>query len=98
MVTGAPRREDVVALDDVECYRLDKQGLARILTERPAIAEQISRVLAKRDVEFEAIAEGLDDETRRARMAHAETHLLDRIQAFFALSPTSPGRRPTTST
>ena len=28
MLTGAPRRADVIALTDVECYRLDKEGLA----------------------------------------------------------------------
>jgi small-conductance mechanosensitive channel/CRP-like cAMP-binding protein len=89
MLTGAPRRADVVALTDVECFRLDKEGLARILTERPEVAENISRVLAKRDVEFEVVAEGLDEETRRARMAHAETRLLDRIQVFFGLERTS---------
>jgi small-conductance mechanosensitive channel/CRP-like cAMP-binding protein len=89
MLTGAPRRADVIALTDVECFRLDKEGLARILTERPEIAENISRTLAKRDVEFEVVAEGLDEETRRARLAHAETRLLDRIQEFFGLERTS---------
>jgi small-conductance mechanosensitive channel/CRP-like cAMP-binding protein len=89
MLTGAPRRADVTALTDVECYRLDKEGLARILHDRPEVAEQISRVLAKRDVEFEAVAEGLDEATRRARMAHAETRLLDRMQEFFGLERTS---------
>jgi small-conductance mechanosensitive channel/CRP-like cAMP-binding protein len=89
MLTGTPRRADVIALTDVECFRLDKEGLARILTERPEIAEHISRVLAKRDVEFEVVAEGLDEDARRARMAHAETRLLDRIQQFFGLERTS---------
>jgi small-conductance mechanosensitive channel/CRP-like cAMP-binding protein len=89
MLTGAPRRADVIALSDVECYRLDKEGLARILTERPEIAQQISRTLAKRDVEFEAVVEDLDEDARRARMAHAEIRLLDRIQEFFGLERTS---------
>jgi small-conductance mechanosensitive channel len=89
MLTGAPRRADVIALTEVECYRLDKAGLARILTERPEIAARISRTLAKRDVEFETVAEGLDEEARRARMEHAETRLLDRIQEFFGLERTS---------
>ena len=89
MLTGAPRRADVIALTDVDCYRLDKEGLAHILTERPEIASNISRVLAKRDVEFAAAVEGLDEEARRARMAHAEIHMLDKIQEFFGLERTS---------
>jgi small-conductance mechanosensitive channel/CRP-like cAMP-binding protein len=89
MLTGAPRRADVIALTEVDCFRLDKEGLARILTERPEIAERISRTLAKRDVEFEAAAEGLDEQAQRARMEHAETRLLDRIQEFFGLERTS---------
>jgi small-conductance mechanosensitive channel/CRP-like cAMP-binding protein len=89
MLTGAPRRADVIALTEVECYRLDKEGLARILTERPEVAERISRTLAKRDVEFEAAVEGLDEQARRARMEHAETRMLDRIQEFFGLERTS---------
>jgi len=89
MLTGAPRRADVVALTDVECYRLDKEGLQRILTERPEIAEQISRTLAKRDVEMAPVVEGLDEEARLARMATAETRILDKMQEFFGLDRTS---------
>jgi small-conductance mechanosensitive channel/CRP-like cAMP-binding protein len=89
MLTGAPRRADVVALNDVECYRLDKEGLARILKERPEIAEEISRTLAKRDVEMVPVVEGLDEEARLARMATAETRILDKIQEFFGLTRTS---------
>jgi CRP-like cAMP-binding protein len=89
MLTGAPRRADVVAVTDIECYRLDKEGLARILTERPEIAEHISRVLAKRGVEFEAAADGADEDARRARLARAQTSILDRIQEFFGLERTS---------
>jgi small-conductance mechanosensitive channel len=89
MLTGVPRRADVVALTDVECYRLDKEGLQRILTDRPEIAGEISRTLAKRDVEMATIVEGLDEETRRARLATAETRILDKIQEFFGLSRNS---------
>jgi len=89
MLTGDSRRADVVALTDVECYRLDKEGLQRILTERPEIAEHMSRTLAKRDVEMATVIEGLDEETRLARMATAETRILDKIQEFFGLTRTS---------
>ncbi|HEY6458641.1 MAG TPA: mechanosensitive ion channel family protein [Polyangiaceae bacterium] len=88
LMTGEPRTADVVAMTDVECYRLDKTGLQRILEERPAVAEQFSKTLAKRRTELVAVAEGLDDEAMRARMLHEESRILDRIQLFFGLERT----------
>ncbi len=89
MLTGEPRRADVVALTDLDCYRLDKTGFERILHERPEIAAQISGTLAKRDVELATAVEGLDEDARKARMAHAETRMLDKIQQFFGLERTT---------
>jgi small-conductance mechanosensitive channel/CRP-like cAMP-binding protein len=89
MLTGEARRADVVALTDVECYRLDKAGFEQILHERPEIAAQISGTLAKRDLELTTALEGLGEEARKARMAHAETRMLDKIQEFFGLERTT---------
>ncbi len=89
MLTGEPRRADVVAMTDVECYRLDKTGFEQILHDRPEIAAQISGTLAKRDLELTAALEGLSEEARKARMAHAETRMLDKIQEFFGLERTT---------
>jgi small-conductance mechanosensitive channel len=89
MLTGERRRADVVALTDVECYRLDKTGFERILHDRPEIAAQISGTLARRDVELATVLEGLDEDARKARMAHAETRMLDKIQEFFGLERTT---------
>ncbi len=89
MLTGEPRRADVIALTDVECYRLDKTGLEQVIRERPEIAAEISRTLAKRDVELATVLEGLDEEARRDRLVHAETNMLDKIQEFFGLTRTT---------
>jgi len=89
LLTGEPRGADVVAMTDVTCYRLDKPGLEQLLQERPEMAEAISRTLAKREVDLASIAEGLDEEARRARMMTAETRILDKIQDFFGLARTS---------
>jgi CRP-like cAMP-binding protein len=89
LMTGEPRSADVVAVTDVECYRLDKPGLQRILEERPEVAEQFSKTLAKRRVELATAVEGLDAEARRARMASEETRILDKIQEFFGLARTT---------
>jgi small-conductance mechanosensitive channel/CRP-like cAMP-binding protein len=89
LMTGEPRTADVVAVTDVECYRLDKEGLQRILEERPEVAEQFSKTLAQRRLELEAVLEGLDADAGRARIQHEQTRILDKIQEFFGLARTT---------
>jgi small-conductance mechanosensitive channel/CRP-like cAMP-binding protein len=89
LMTGEPRSADVVAVTDVECYRLDKPGLQRILEERPEVAAQFSKTLAKRRVELATAVEGLDAAARHARMESEETRILDKIQEFFGLARTT---------
>jgi small-conductance mechanosensitive channel len=88
LMTGEPRTADVVALTDVDCYRLDKTGLQRVLEERPEAALQFSKTLAERRVELLAAAGGLDDEARKAKMASEQTRILEKIQGFFGLERT----------
>lgn len=85
LMTGAPRSATVVAVTDVECYRLDKEGFNDILRRRPELAEDISHVLARRRVELEAVREELNEEAKRQRMSHAQHDLLHRIRHFFTL-------------
>jgi small-conductance mechanosensitive channel/CRP-like cAMP-binding protein len=85
MLTGEPRRATVVALTEVECWRLEKERFQGILTDRPQIADEISAVLAARDVELAAVREGLSEEAKRLRLASAHSTLAGRIRAFFAL-------------
>ncbi len=89
LMTGEQRQADVVAVTDVECYRLDKVGLSRVLQERPEVAAEFSKTLARRRVELVAAAEGLDAQARKERMSHEETRILDRIQEFFGLDRTT---------
>ncbi len=85
MMTGEPRSATVVALSDVECYRVDKDAFHDTLRSRPEIAEDISQVLARRRVELDAAREGLNEEAKRARMRDHQGALLKRIKNFFAL-------------
>jgi small-conductance mechanosensitive channel/CRP-like cAMP-binding protein len=85
MMTGERRSADVIALTDVECYRLDKESFNAILRKRPELAEDISQVLARRRVELEAAREDLNEEAKRARMQTHQGDLLKRIKRFFAL-------------
>ncbi len=89
LMTGEPRAADVVAMTDVECYRLDKAGMARIVEERPEIAQEFSATLARRRMELLAAAEDVDEEARRLRMASEAGHILERIQDFFGLARTT---------
>jgi small-conductance mechanosensitive channel/CRP-like cAMP-binding protein len=85
MMTGERRSADVIALTDVECYRVDKDSFQEILHKRPEIAEDISQVLARRRAELEAAREDLTEEAKRARMRDHQGALLQRIRNFFAL-------------
>jgi small-conductance mechanosensitive channel/CRP-like cAMP-binding protein len=85
LMTGEPRTATVIALSDVECYRLDKETFQSIIKSRPKIAEEISTILAHRRVELEATREGLTDDIRKLRIKHHQGDLLHRIQSFFTL-------------
>jgi small-conductance mechanosensitive channel/CRP-like cAMP-binding protein len=85
MMTGEPRAATVVALSDVECYRLDKEAFHDILQRRPELAENISEILAGRRVELEAAREGLDEEARKQRKRRHQGDLLQRMRTFFGL-------------
>ncbi|HEY0004888.1 MAG TPA: mechanosensitive ion channel family protein [Pyrinomonadaceae bacterium] len=85
LMTGEPRTATVVALTDVECYRLDKEAFNDILSRRPELAEDISHVLARRRVELEAVREDLNEEAMRLRMRRTQGDLLHRIRNFFTL-------------
>jgi len=85
MMTGEPRSATVIALTDVECYRLDKEAFNDILKQRPEIAEDISEQLARRRVELDAAREGLNEEAKQARLRYHTGDLLQRIRHFFTL-------------
>lgn len=85
MMTGEPRSATVVAITNVECYRLDKDAFHDILKQRPEIADDISTLLANRRVELEAAREGLNEEAKRLRMRYHQNDLLRRIKNFFTL-------------
>jgi small-conductance mechanosensitive channel/CRP-like cAMP-binding protein len=85
MMTGEPRSATVIALSDVECYRVDKDAFHDILHDRPEIAEDISTVLARRRAELDALREDLTEEALRARMQQHQGAFLHRIRDFFRL-------------
>ena len=85
LMTGAPRSATVIAKTDVDCYRLGKEGLDALMRARPSIAEEVSHVLAAREVELEQARSSLDKSVQEKHIEHHET-ILGRIRDFFKLT------------
>jgi CRP-like cAMP-binding protein len=85
LMTGEPRSATVVALSDVECYRLDAAAFRDLLGRRPQLAEPIARLLAERRANLAAVTEGLDAEARRRKMESDSSDLFKKMKAFFKL-------------
>lgn len=85
LMTGEPRTASVVAVTDTTCYRLDKESFADIVAKRPAIAEELSHVLARRRVELLATRESMGAAQRSAKEASERERILGAIQNFFGL-------------
>jgi small-conductance mechanosensitive channel/CRP-like cAMP-binding protein len=85
LLTGERRAATVVAITDVDCYRLDKAEFQKLLERRPELTEVVADVLAKRRLELSAVKENLDVESRRERLRVTRTDLVGKIRTFFAL-------------
>ncbi|WP_373047819.1 cyclic nucleotide-binding domain-containing protein [Vulgatibacter sp.] len=85
LLTGARRSATVVALDDAECYRLDKAAFEQVVRDRPQLAESLAEHLARRRMEISAIRENLDRTIEPQKLAAAKLDLLERIRDFFGL-------------
>ncbi len=84
LLAGDSRNATVIAKTDVECYRLDRASFQALLLARPALAAEVSKVVASRTPELEtARAEAAQAPAPPARPA--EPALLARIQKFFGL-------------
>lgn len=86
LLTGEPRSATVIADSEVECFRLDKAAVQRVIDARPELAEHLAKLLADRKVALQAAKEGLSADAARERAAKEANALLKRIRAFFALT------------
>ena len=87
LLTGEPRSASLKALEDSECYRLDRVAFADILHGRPEIAHYLSQLLARRQVEIAAVRHDLDAEARAALMKGQQQTIFDKIHKLFGLTP-----------
>ena len=84
-MTGEPRKASVIARGAVLCYKLYGDTFGRILADRPEIAEQVSAVLAEREVELQAARENLNSKDQDRRKREVSNRILSGIQRFFGL-------------
>ncbi len=85
LIAGEPRAADVVAVTDVDCFRLGKETFQRVLLGRPEIANELSQNMATRRLELVAVRDGLDKDERVSRHASEADRILNGIKGFFAL-------------
>jgi CRP-like cAMP-binding protein len=72
LMTGEPRKANCRAVTDVLCYEFDHATLQGVLTTRPAIADQMSALLAARQGDLERTGGRVRPSRRReARIAAA---------------------------
>ncbi len=86
LMTGEARTADVVAVTDVDCYKLERAGFEEILKHRPEVAEGMSKTMARRRVELIAARDGLDHAAKTARVLSEQERILGKIRDFFGLS------------
>jgi len=85
LLTGEPRHATVIAVSDVECYRLDKASLEDILHSRPALAEDLSRMLVARQADLDQKLRQADAEQFAKRALREHSEVLAHIRSFFGL-------------
>src|SRR3954467_10140273 len=83
LLTGETRTATVVALTDVECYRLDGKSFQGLLLRRPEIAEAMARVIHTRKPDLEKVRDAFASQPSIAVVQ--QTDLLTRIRRFFGL-------------
>ena len=85
LMTGEPRSATTVARGDVECYRLARADLEKILQQRPELADALAEILARRETELSAHRDTLSREARESRIASEKSRLVGKIRSFFGL-------------
>jgi hypothetical protein len=56
-----------------------------VIAQRPAVTEELARVLAGRQVNLQTAKEGLSADAARERANRETNALLSRIRSFFAI-------------
>jgi CRP-like cAMP-binding protein len=85
LLTGERRSASCVALDEVDCYRLDAEAFRSLLGRHPDLANRVAQVLADRETGLVAAKDRLGSEQRELMRAQKERVLVRKIRDFFEL-------------
>jgi small-conductance mechanosensitive channel/CRP-like cAMP-binding protein len=83
LMTGEPRRATVVSRTEAVCYLLDKSSFQDLIMNRPAIAEDISRVITSRQFGLDTARQNVAEDEASAERGNRE--LLKKIRRFFSI-------------
>ncbi len=83
LMTGEPRLADVIAVSEVDCFRLRKEGFQMVLLRRPEIARELSERLAERRIELLSAS---GDASAPSRKGSEQERIFSAIKSFFGLS------------
>lgn len=89
LMTGEPRSATTVAKTDVECYRLAKADLEKVLKARPELAEAMAEILARRQSELSSHREHMSREPHERDIATQKRQIVGKIRSFFGLGGSS---------
>jgi small-conductance mechanosensitive channel/CRP-like cAMP-binding protein len=85
LMTGEARNATCTAITDTVCYVIDQAAFRCVLDTRPAVAEDISSILARRQTELEASRDGLSAEAAERRARDTRSNLLRAIRDVFGV-------------
>jgi len=85
LMTGAPRSATVIAKSDVLAYRLDKESFQKLLTNRPELADQITKLLVARQFSIDNLQKNMDADAIALLLNQQQSNLLIQIRSFFGL-------------
>lgn len=85
LLTGERRAATVVAVTDVELFVIDKGGFHDVVSANPALAEEISTLLAERRQALTSAEGDITDRFPTTPPADLKDHILGRIRSYFGL-------------
>ncbi|MCA9566055.1 MAG: cyclic nucleotide-binding domain-containing protein, partial [Myxococcales bacterium] len=83
ILTGEPRSASVVAVDEVECFRLNKDVFLDVLRARPELAADVAEILASRAAELGVTRQRLAEVSSQPKVA--SSHFLTRLRRVLGL-------------
>jgi small-conductance mechanosensitive channel/CRP-like cAMP-binding protein len=84
-LTGQPRTATIRAATPLGLVRIEKEDLHALFERDPSIMEKVSEIVARRNVEREAVLQQAGAEESEAKVSTQQKTLLGRMMNFFRL-------------